>query len=61
MNIEHGREAEGKAIQRDVEKDKGIENRIEEQKNGDHIRGNRKFHIPRTWFEAQDCIVKFLS
>ena len=42
MNIEHGREAEGKANQRDVEKDKGIENRIEEQRNGDQSRENRK-------------------
>ena len=42
VNIKHGREAEGKANQRDVEKDKGIENRIEEQRNGDQSRGNRK-------------------
>ena len=42
MNIEHGREAEGKANQRYVEKGEGIENRIEEQRNGDQRRENRK-------------------
>ena len=35
MNIEHGREAEGKSNQGDVEKDKEIENRIAEQRNRD--------------------------